>query len=381
MKLRHAPRSDGRGTESLLLSAIVDSTDDAIISVDVSGRVTSWNKGAERLYGIAAAQAVSATLDQILPSSAADLAKVLRGSETTVSVHREVTRRLSNGSEVLVDETVSVLRNEAGKVVGAASIARDVTSRHDIEAALAATRRDLEVHNRRLERSNADLEQFAYVASHDLSEPLRAVSGMVELLARRYDGQLDDDADEFIRFAVDGCARMRAMIDDLLSYSRAGSEGLKLTDVDLAVVMEHVLESLSVELAASEAVLSVGDLPVVRADSIKLTAVIQNLIGNALKFRLPERQTSIAVSAESDNGVWRIAVTDNGIGVEPAYRGKVFRMFQRLNHRESYPGTGIGLAISERIVSAHGGMIGVADGVDGGVSVWFTLPQSEEVSV
>jgi PAS domain S-box-containing protein len=381
MKLRHARRSDGRGTEGLLLSAIVDSTDDAVISVDVSGRVTSWNKGAERLYGVAADQAMSSSLDQLLPSSAADLAKVLRGSATTVSAHREVTRRRSNGSEVLVDETVSVLRNETGKVVGAASIARDVTSRHEIEAALAATRRDLEVHNRRLQRSNADLEQFAYVASHDLSEPLRAVSGMVELLARRYEGQLDDDADEFIRFAVDGCARMRAMIDDLLSYSRAGSEGLKLTDVDLAVVMEHVLESLSVELAASQAVLSVGDLPVVRADSIKLTAVIQNLIGNALKFRRPERPTSIAVSAESDDGVWRISVTDNGIGVEPAYRGKVFRMFQRLNHRESYPGTGIGLAISERIVSAHGGSIGVADGVDGGVSVWFTLPQSEEVLV
>jgi len=381
MKLRHARRSDGRGTEGLLLSAIVDSTDDAVISVDVSGRVTSWNKGAERLYGVTADQAMSSSLDQLLPSSAADLAKVLRGSATTVSAHREVTRRRSNGSEVLVDETVSVLRNETGKVVGAASIARDVTSRHEIEAALAATRRDLEVHNRRLQRSNADLEQFAYVASHDLSEPLRAVSGMVELLARRYEGQLDDDADEFIRFAVDGCARMRAMIDDLLSYSRAGSEGLKLTDVDLAVVMEHVLESLSVELAASQAVLSVGDLPVVRADSIKLTAVIQNLIGNALKFRRPERPTSIAVSAESDDGVWRISVTDNGIGVEPAYRGKVFRMFQRLNHRESYPGTGIGLAISERIVSAHGGSIGVADGVDGGVSVWFTLPQSEEVLV
>jgi light-regulated signal transduction histidine kinase (bacteriophytochrome) len=242
------------------------------------------------------------------------------------------------------------------------------------------TRRELEVRNRRLERSNADLEQFAYVASHDLSEPLRAVSGMVELLARKYEGRLDADADEFIGFAVDGCKRMRAMIDDLLSYSRAGSEGLKLTDVDLNETVAHLVDSLSVELTATEATLNVGDLPVIRADPIKIAQVIQNLLVNSLKFRRIDRPIEIDVNASEDSGFWRISVTDNGVGVEPAFRGKVFRMFQRLNNRENYTGNGIGLAIAERVVTAHGGSIGLSDGVDGGISVWFTIPQSEEES-
>jgi PAS domain S-box-containing protein len=381
LKTKHVFNSnaDQLTTERILLSTIFDSTDDAMVSVDIRGRVTSWNKGAERLYGIDSAHATGAQFDTLLPSSAADLVKLFSSSGGESTAHREVVRTMSDGRNVLLDETISALRAESGKVIGATSIARDVTARREIQNALATTRRELEVRNRRLERSNADLEQFAYIASHDLSEPLRAVSGMVELLARRYQGQLDTDADEFINFAVDGCLRMRAMIDDLLSYSRAGSEGLKLTDVDLNVIVSQIADSLSVDLASSEATLNVGDLPVLRADAIKITQVLQNLIANALKFRRVERPIIIDVAATEDHGVWRIAVTDNGIGVEPAFRGKVFRMFQRLNDRESYPGTGIGLAIAERIVSAHEGSIGLADGLDGGLSVWFTIPQNEEV--
>jgi PAS domain S-box-containing protein len=372
--------ADQLATERVLLSTIVDSTDDAIVSVDVGGRVTSWNKGAELLYGIDAATATSAQFDELLPSSAADLAKVFGAVGGESTAHREVVRALRDGRNVVLDETISTLRAETGKIVGAASIARDVTVRREIETALAMTRRELEVRNRRLERSNADLEQFAYVASHDLSEPLRAVSGMVELLARKYEGRLDADADEFIGFAVDGCKRMRAMIDDLLSYSRAGSEGLKLTDVDLNETVAHLVDSLSVELTATEATLNVGDLPVIRADPIKIAQVIQNLLVNSLKFRRIDRPIEIDVNASEDSGFWRISVTDNGVGVEPAFRGKVFRMFQRLNNRENYTGNGIGLAIAERVVTAHGGSIGLSDGVDGGISVWFTIPQSEEES-
>jgi light-regulated signal transduction histidine kinase (bacteriophytochrome) len=168
------------------------------------------------------------------------------------------------------------------------------------------------------------------------------------------------------------------MIDDLLSYSRAGSEGLRLKDTDLNAVLGEVSESLSTELVASGATLTIGDLPSVWADTIKLTQVLQNLVGNALKFRSPDRPIAIDVSAQDVDGFWRVTISDNGIGVEQAFRGKVFRMFQRLNHRESYSGNGIGLAIAERIVSAHGGSIGLADGVDGGLAVWFTIPQTQE---
>ncbi|MGB8180085.1 MAG: ATP-binding protein [Acidimicrobiales bacterium] len=381
MKTKHVIRSDAEqlATERILLSTIVDSTDDAIVSVDVRGRVTSWNKGAERLYGIDAATATFAQFDDLLPSSAADLAKVF-GAAGESTAHREVTRTLRNGTDVVLDETISVLRTDTGETVGAASIARDVTAKREVETALAITRRELEVRNRRLERSNADLEQFAYVASHDLSEPLRAVSGMVGLLARRYKGQLDGEADEFIAFAVDGCVRMRAMIDDLLSYSRAGSEGLKLSDVDLNVTMARVSESLRADMTATNATLNVGALPVVRADAIKIAQVLQNLVSNSLKFRRPDRPVTIDINAYDESGLWRIVVSDNGIGVEQPFRDKVFRMFKRLNDRESYTGNGIGLAIAERVVIAHGGTIGLGDGVDGGISVWFTLPHSDEAS-
>jgi PAS domain S-box-containing protein len=382
MKTKHVITLDAEqlATERILLSTIVDSTDDAIVSVDIRGRVTSWNKGAERLYGIEAATATFAQFDDLLPSSAADLAKVFGAVKGESTAHREVTRTLRNGTDVVLDETISVLRTDTGETVGAASIARDVTAKREVETALATTRRELEVRNRRLERSNADLEQFAYVASHDLSEPLRAVSGMVGLLARRYQGQLDTDADEFIAFAVDGCVRMRAMIDDLLSYSRAGSEGLKLSDVDLNVTMARVTESLRADLTATNATLNVSALPVVRADAIKIAQVLQNLVSNSLKFRRPDSPVVIDVNAYDESGFWRIVVSDNGIGVEQAFRNKVFRMFKRLNDRESYTGNGIGLAIAERVVIAHGGSIGLGDGVDGGISVWFTLPHSDEAS-
>lgn len=382
MKLKHAINSnaDHLATERILLSTIVDSTDDAIVSIDIEGRVTSWNKGAELLYGIDAADAIAAQLDELLPSSAADLDKVFGAVDGESIAHRQIVRTLRSGINVTLEETISALRADTGTIVGAASIARNITAKREIEIALAMTRRELEIRNRRLERSNADLEQFAYVASHDLSEPLRAVSGMVELLARRYEGRLDDDADEFINFAVDGCKRMRAMIDDLLSYSRAGSEGLKLSDVDLNETVSQIVNSLSVEVAATDATLKVGGLPVVRADPIKIAQVIQNLVANALKFRRPDRHLTIDVSAYEEAGFWRIMVSDNGIGVEEAYRSKVFRMFQRLNDRETYTGNGIGLAIAERVVTAHGGSIGLADGVDGGISVWFTIPLSEEAS-
>lgn len=379
MKSKHVIISDpdDLATERILLSTIVDSTDDAIVSVDVGGRVTSWNKGAEKLYGIDSANATFAQFDGLLPSSASDLARAFSTGEESTG-HREVVRTLRDGRSVILEETISTLRADTGRIVGAASIARDVTARKEIETALAMTRRELELRNRRLERSNADLEQFAYIASHDLSEPLRAVSGMVGLLARRYKGELDDDADEFIEFAVDGCKRMRAMIDDLLLYSRAGSEGLTLSEVDLNVTVSRVIDSLSVEIAVSLATINVGDLPHVQADPIKIAQVIQNLIANALKFRRLDRQLRIEIIAVEEPGSWRIIVADNGIGVEPAFRSKVFRMFQRLNERETYAGNGIGLAIAERIVIAHSGSIGLSDGLDDGIAVWFTIPKSDE---
>ena len=224
-----------------------------------------------------------------------------------------------------------------------------------------------------LERSNAELAQFAYVASHDLSEPLRMVSSYLQLLRRRYHGQIDEDADEFIDFAVEGANRMRALIEDLLAYSRAG-RGAEPRPMDLGHVMADVLSSLAAAVADARAQVSIGPMPMVLGDRLALAQLLQNLVANALKFRHgPGACVWIAAEREHD-GMWRFTVADDGIGIDPRHRDRVFKMFQRLHDREAFEGTGIGLAICRKIVERQGGRIWV-DGREGGGTVFaFTLP-------
>jgi light-regulated signal transduction histidine kinase (bacteriophytochrome) len=278
----------------------------------------------------------------------------------------------------MVGESLSPVHTPEGHVVGVASIARDITARLEAERALVVARRQLQAQNRRLEQSNAELEQFAYIASHDLSEPLRAVAGMVTLLARRYKGKLDQDADEFIEFAVDGCARMRSMIDDILAYSRAGRVELHLAPVDLGEVVAEVERALLEQITDTGAVIRSGDLPTVHGDRQKLSQLLQNLVANALKFRRTEASPIVEISAARQERGWRIGVADNGIGVEPQFRGRIFRMFQRLHTIDVYPGSGIGLSIADRLVSRHGGRMGVDDNAAGGSTFWFTIPDDPE---
>ena len=224
-----------------------------------------------------------------------------------------------------------------------------------------------------LERSNSELAQFAYVASHDLSEPLRMVSSYLQLLRRRYHGQIDEDADEFIDFAVEGANRMRALIEDLLTYSRAG-RGAEPRPVDVNHVMADVLSSLAAAVADARARVHVEPLPIVLGDRVALVQVLQNLVANALKFaRGPGAH--VWVRAEHDGvATWEIAVADDGIGIEPRHRDRVFKMFQRLHDRESFEGTGIGLAICRKLVERQGGRIWVDSREGGGTVFRFTLP-------
>jgi light-regulated signal transduction histidine kinase (bacteriophytochrome) len=224
-----------------------------------------------------------------------------------------------------------------------------------------------------LTRSNRDLEQFAYVASHDLQEPLRKVASFCQLLQRRYAGQLDERADQYIAFAVDGASRMQRLINDLLAFSRIGRITSGFTDVDLDRVVAEAANQLDARLEQSGGELLWSDLPVVRGEEALLSALLTNLVGNSLKFRHPERPPRVRVSAERVGDEWQISCEDNGIGIEAEFADKVFVIFQRLHPKDMYPGTGIGLAIAKKVVERHGGRIWAESGASGGARFCFTL--------
>jgi len=231
---------------------------------------------------------------------------------------------------------------------------------------------------RDLERSNRDLEQFAYVASHDLQEPLRKVSSFCQLLKRRYSGQLDERADSYIAFAVDGASRMQRLINDLLAFSRVGRSASQLQPVDLNAVADAALGQLETVREEVDAEITVAPLPTVHGEASLLTQLLANLVGNALKFRRPGFRPEVTISARARHDGWEISVADNGIGVEAEYADKVFVIFQRLHSRDAYPGTGIGLALAKKIVEYHGGRIWLDQDRADGATVLFTLPAATE---
>jgi signal transduction histidine kinase len=233
---------------------------------------------------------------------------------------------------------------------------------------------ELERSNRELERSNRDLEQFAYVASHDLQEPLRKIASFTQLLQKRYGGQLDQRADQYIGFAVDGAKRMQQLIQDLLSFSRVGRSGAAPQDVDLEDVLAQVLRDLSVRIAESHAQVTHDPLPAVSGERPLLAMLLANLVGNGLKFRHPDRPPHVHLSARPVGGAWELSCTDNGIGIDPKYAERVFVIFQRLHPKDVYSGTGIGLALVKRVVEHHGGRVWVEPAPDGGTTVRWTLP-------
>lgn len=229
-----------------------------------------------------------------------------------------------------------------------------------------------------LKRSNAELEQFAYVASHDLQEPLRKVSSFTQLLQRRYGGQLDDRADQYIGFAVDGANRMQTLINDLLAFSRVGRVHNDHRTVALEAVLGRVLDDLSVSVEETGAEITHDPLPVVVGDTTQLGMLWQNLLSNAIKFRSPDRPPRIHISAVREGDTWDFAVADNGIGIAPEFHEKVFTLFQRLHTKDAYPGTGIGLAMCKKVVEFHGGRIGIDPDRTSGTRVLFTLPAAGE---
>jgi len=234
--------------------------------------------------------------------------------------------------------------------------------------------RELTRQAQKLKISNAELEQFAYVASHDLQEPLRMVSSYLQLLEHRYNDKLDADANDFIQFATDGAGRMQKLISDLLTYSRSGTHEKAFESVSCEDVLDQALANLQVAIEEENAVITHGPLPIVAADEVQLPQLFQNLIGNGIKFHGAE-PPRIHVSAEQNESRWIFAVCDNGIGIDPEHREDIFQIFQRLHSREEYSGTGIGLATCKKIVQNHGGQIWVEAELNRGSEFYFTIPK------
>ncbi|HVL05809.1 MAG TPA: ATP-binding protein [Acidimicrobiales bacterium] len=292
-----------------------------------------------------------------------------------------------DGGEVRVSLSASLASDPGGRplllggeAAGVVVIqAVDVSGQRAAEQAAARAQEELERRNVALERSNQELAEFAYVVSHDLSEPLRVIAGHVQLLAQKYKGQLDEEADEWIAFAVDGAARLRALIDSLLAYSRVGRDEHPMSELDTNAVVHAAVAGLHVAVDSASAIIDVDTLPVVHGDPSELGRVFANLIANAIKFRAAGVLPVVRVHAERGDGEWRFVVSDNGVGIAPQHRERVFRLFQRLHRREQYEGTGMGLSICRKIVERGGGRIWVEDGPDGGAAFCFTVPDRQGV--
>jgi PAS domain S-box-containing protein len=268
--------------------------------------------------------------------------------------------------EIAYEIHIGPLREDDGRVIGAVAVARDVTS-------LRQAQERLEEHARELERSNAELAEFAYVASHDLSEPLRTITGYLQLLRRRFGTELAPEADEYVDAAISSASRLRTLIDDLLAYSRAGRSPRPPDPVDVGEIVTTIATNVTVAYDPPPQIACDG-LPTLHGDARELRQLFQNLISNAVKFVAPDTVPRVRVSAEQHGPWWQIAVDDNGIGIDPEQSERIFGMFQRLHGRETYPGTGIGLAIARKVVEHHGGRIWAEPGPQGGTRVAFTWP-------
>ncbi|MEM1042918.1 MAG: PAS domain S-box protein [Bacteroidota bacterium] len=349
---------------------------------DIESNDLTWSDEMFRIFGLEP-DAIKPKLDSAIERLHPDDREPIRVLLARTLEHKssyEINQRVVHPDGRLrhIHALGATVLDAGGEAVGIQGTAQDVTEQVEAEAALQR-------YADQLEERNAELEQFAYVASHDLQEPLRMVSSFLQLLQRRYGEQLDDTADEYIAYAVDGAKRMQKLIQDLLAYSRVGTRGKAFRPIDMNELARTVQTDLSQALADHGATVEVGTLPTVSADETQMRQLLQNLVANAVKFRA-EAAPVVRVSADEveDGGrrVWRFAVADNGIGIEPQHAERVFQIFQRLHTRDEYEGTGIGLAMCKKIVERHGGRIWFESAPDAaqsateGTTFYFTLPTS-----
>jgi PAS domain S-box-containing protein len=344
---------------------------DAFVQLDMSGRMVDFNHAYQEMTGYGEEALRRMRELDLIPSKwhAAETdtvrTQVIPKGRSEV-YEKEYIR--ADGNVFPVELRTFLIRDEEQRPIGMWSIVRDITERKQME-------REREKVMIALTQSNEDLKQFAYVASHDLQEPLRMVASYTQLLAERYGDQLDDKAHKFIAYAVDGASRMQTLILDLLAFSRVETRAQPFKSVDAQSALGAAIVNLKAVIDETGSLVTTDDLPQVRADESQLTMVFQNLINNGIKFQNERHPAHIHVSAQPQNGCWCFSVQDNGIGIDAKYKDKIFLVFQRLHTRSEYPGTGIGLALCKRIIDRHGGRIWFESSPGQGTTFFFTIPE------
>jgi PAS domain S-box-containing protein len=390
--------------------SLIEASLDPLVTINPDGTISDVNAATVKVTGFSRDALIGTDFSKYFtePGRAkAGYEQVFRdGSVTDYGL--EI--RHTDGRITPVLYNATVYRDEAGKITGVFAAARDITERKRAEDALLLAYRELDdrVKERTIElqeanallekeiaerkatadelrekseelaRSNLELQQFAYIASHDLQEPLRAISGFTELLEKRYKGQMDERADKYINFIIDGTKQMNQVIFDLLEYSRVQTKAHEFGLIDMNTSLKQALRNLQASIKEKDAVITADPLPKISADGVQITQLFQNLIGNALKFQKPETTPEIHVSVREQGDAWIFSVTDNGIGIDPRYSERIFKIFQRLHAKGEFEGTGIGLAICRRIVERHRGEITLLSEPGVGSTFSFTLPSRYE---
>ena len=354
------------------LAAIVESSQDAIIAVTLNGTVTSWNHGAEKIYGFTQQKMLKSPISKIFPAERrSEIDSLLDAMRSGQQVGQfESVHQRSDSQLIDVCFTASPITCGEGGISGVSVIARDISDAKRSELKLKRYAQDLK-------DSNQELEQFAYVASHDLKEPLRMVSNYTSLLEEEYADRLDEDAHRYIAYATNGARRMSALIDDLLNYSRVGRMDQPFESIDLNQVFSDVALDLQTSIEDAEATLNVQEgLPVVRGNATRLRQLFINLIANGIKFRDPNRAPHITVFCEELASFWKIDIRDNGVGIDEEFFDRIFQVFQRLHTIDEYEGTGIGLAVCKKIAEQHGGTICLESELHVGTTFSVNIPKT-----
>ena len=350
--------------------SLIEANIDAIMTTDPLGIITDVNRQMEVLTGCTRDELIGTPFKDVFTDPDRAEAGMQRALRETSVTDYELTARARDGGETVVSYNATTFYDRSRKLQGVFASAHDMTQLKEAEA----TREHLLA---RLTESNTELERFAYVASHDMQEPLRMVINFSQIVARDYADQLDDDGKGYLRMIGDSASRMRDMVHDLLEYARLGHEGVKFTEVDLASDLVHVLENLSQLIKDTGAVVTCDDLPKVRGNAVQLMRLLQNLIANAIKFQPANQIPVIHVGVSRDGGDWRFFVTDNGLGIEQAFINEVFEAFRRLHTWKAIKGTGLGLAVCKKIIENHGGRIWASSPLDEGTTIFFALPSSD----